>query len=263
MGLWLKKERDAAKDWVRGHSQEILNWYSEGYSILAIQRFATVKVGRDLIETLLKENGIVLRGFKITDKTRDIREQTNLQRFGTKNVSSNADVKRARASTCITRFGTENAFQNCDVKEKIKKTNLERYGHQNPGSQSKKNVKISNIHKILSEALTIAGVEHQNEVLVQSGSDKRAPRIDIVIDKNLGVEVYGDYFHANPLTYTAERQIKRFAGYKSAEEIWQADLARVKTLETQGFTILVIWEHDIKHDLAGVIQRIKNARSKN
>lgn len=262
MGLWTKKNRDAGRSWVLENADLIVTMHNDGYSILAIQKICPLKIGRDLIEECLRNKGLDPRGFAITKRTLEIREKTCLEKFGVKNVSSSTKVKAIREKTCLEKFGTTNVFQNADIKEKIAKTNLERHGHRNPGSQCKKNVKISNVHRILSDALTIANIAHQNEVLIQDTLDRRAPRVDILIG-DLCIEVYGDYFHANPSKYAADHQIRRFGGYKSANAIWEEDEARIKRLSACGLRTMIVWEWQIKNDLQSVIERIKNESSKN
>ena len=261
MGLWTKKNREAGRIWVEENAERVVQMHVDGYSILAIQKTAPMKIGRDLIEQCLRARGLEPRGFSITLRTLEAREKTCLEKFGTRNVSSVEEVKRTREKTCLEKFGTKNAFQNVDIKKKIEQTNLVRHGHRNPGSQTKKSVKISNVHRQLSDALHIAGVEHQNEVLVQSTLDKRAPRVDILIG-DLAVEVYGDYFHANPNVYSADHEIRRFGGYKKSSDIWKEDEIRVRHLEACGLRILIIWECEIKQNLKSVVERIRDESSK-
>ena len=60
------------------------------------------------------------------------------------------------------------------------------------------------------------------------------------------IEVNGDYVHANPDHYDAEDVIRlpgRSNSYTASEK-WEADAEKIKTLEEEGYTVIVIWESD-------------------
>lgn len=60
-------------------------------------------------------------------------------------------------------------------------------------------------------------------------------------DKKI-IEFYGDYWHANPKKFKADDVIKT----KLASEIWINDAARINLLISAGYTVLVIWESELK-----------------
>jgi very-short-patch-repair endonuclease len=57
------------------------------------------------------------------------------------------------------------------------------------------------------------------------------------------IEVYGDYWHCNPEIYPDDF-IQHHLG-KSAKEIRLRDLNRQKVLESQGYTVTVVWESNL------------------
>lgn len=81
----------------------------------------------------------------------------------------------------------------------------------------------------------------ENEVVTDNGI-----RIfpDIVIKElNTVIEVYGDFWHANPKKYTADQYIH--SGLL-AKEIWEKDKVRLERLKKSYDSIIVLWENDIK-----------------
>lgn len=236
--------------------------YLDGYSIHGIQQQAPLKMGRDLIENAIIEAGHQLRGLAQNGKPFQVElaRATSIQRFGYANASSSPRVKKKREATFLHRYGVANPFQDKKIKQKIIITNIERYGHPYPGTHAKQRVKISSPHQLLSSALMSVGIDHVNEVVVYRQdvfSKNKAPRIDITIG-NFAIEVFGDYFHANPLKYRASDLISRFSGKVEAAKIWEEDALRLQKLRQCGYHTMVVWERDIKTDLPTVINRIQN-----
>lgn len=264
MGLWTKLQRDDGKVWVSDNSEMICRLYQEGHSILHIQKLAPIKIGRDLVQNLLTSSGLQLRGVQQNGKPLQLEKAkaTSLAKFGVQNASSLASVKAKRAVTFQSRFGVENPFQCKEIQEQIRNTCIERYGHPYPGTHSKKRVKISSPHRLLSAALVKHGIEHRNEVAVYNAtifSKYKSPRIDIVIGENFAVEVFGDYFHANPAKYKSSDLISRFNGKTEARQIWAEDTDRIEKLQKCGYRVMVIWEADIKRNLQQVLKDINAA----
>ncbi len=60
------------------------------------------------------------------------------------------------------------------------------------------------------------------------------------------IEVFGDYWHCNPLKYNKEFYHKHKK--LKAKIIWQADKKRIKLLKKSGYSVLIVWERDILHN---------------
>lgn len=61
------------------------------------------------------------------------------------------------------------------------------------------------------------------------------------------VEINGDYIHANPEIYTDEDIIVTPTGRYSALDKWRYDENRKRFLESLGYTVIVVWERDLKN----------------
>jgi hypothetical protein len=59
-------------------------------------------------------------------------KETNLEKYGCENPSSNEEVKQRRTDTMIERFGVENASQNAEIHQKKIETCLKNYGVRYP-----------------------------------------------------------------------------------------------------------------------------------
>lgn len=76
-----------------------------------------------------------------------------------------------------------------------------------------------------------------------------SPIPDIWIEKfNAVIEIYGDFWHANPKFYLSEDIIPLFAGPTKAADIWKMDDIRKTHIESFGVTLITIWEDDINNN---------------
>lgn len=68
------------------------------------------------------------------------------------------------------------------------------------------------------------------------------------------IEINGDRVHANPEMYK-ENFVNPYG--KVAKDIWESDKERNEFIKSQGYSILIIWEHELK-DKQTTIQRVNN-----
>ncbi len=138
------------------------------------------------------------------------------------------------------------------AKEKQIKTLKERYGeHVNNSYQIpyvKERIKRSCVSKLelsVRDVLTSLGVEfHSSKTIDRYIVDLYIPSINLI------VEVYGDYWHANPEIFKAE-DIIRYPGqnFIKAKDIWNKDKKRENYLRAKGYDFKIIWERDIYKSL--------------
>lgn len=242
-------------NWLNENSARICQLYEEGFSILELQKIRNDRpLQRKFIEAVLLQNGITLRGFKRTKRYIEKARATSIDKFGYDNASSSPEIKKKRATTFLKKYGVENPFQANEVKAKIAKTNIARYGHQNYGCLVQRR-RTSNVHKMLSGSLSLCGIPHENEIMISYG--EKSFFVDIVLGGGkCAVEVYGDYYHANPKKYKSTDYISVYGGKKLAYEIWARDEERLTKIKTV-LPVLVVWEYDIKHNLEQTVKLIQ------
>jgi len=72
-------------------------------------------------------------------------------------------------------------------------------------------------------------------------------RVDEVDEENkITLEVYGDYWHANPNVYQPNAKINRGKMFIPAEEVWKLDKKREQCLESKGYRVVIVWQKDWK-----------------
>lgn len=80
--------------------------------------------------------------------------------------------------------------------------------------------------------------------------------VDFVNNANrIIIECYGDYWHCNPNKYSPDYYCK---GKKStAKDIWESDNKRKLHLESLGYTVIVVWEYDIRKNGSNINNWVK------
>ena len=92
---------------------------------------------------------------------------------------------------------------------------------------------------------------------VPSGESNREVKIgkyfvDGLIENNV-YEFFGDYFHANPNIYSADKKI---VGY-TAQKKWEKDKIRAEFIKSQGYNFHIIWESDWNTFQQGIDKNLK------
>ena len=72
---------------------------------------------------------------------------------------------------------------------------------------------------------------------------------------HLVIEVFGDYFHANPIKYGHGEGLKPLDNIQKKSVL--NDKRKIKYLEKCGYKVLILWEHEIKQEPLLVKQKLK------
>jgi len=123
-----------------------------------------------------------------SDKVKDKRKNTNIEKFGTKTPSENNDIKNKiintnnkrygansplinenikdkSINTLMKNYGVDNPNKSTIIKEKIKKTNIERYGFENVYQNEKiRNKKFDTMIKIYGTKYAMRNEEIKNKM---------------------------------------------------------------------------------------------------
>jgi very-short-patch-repair endonuclease len=93
--------------------------------------------------------------------------------------------------------------------------------------------------KLVSNILTYLGVSYTEQTPLGYYT------VDFLVPPKLVIQTDGDYWHGNPKVYSelsdAQRQRKRL------------DASCDSFLQHRGYTVLRLWEHDLKHDLQSCV----------
>ena len=223
---------------------------------------------------LLKKYNIRQRNISESKKQKRCVEKTKktcLEKYGCEHsLSKNSPIRKKMIENMIKEYGVKNVFQLNYVKDKTKKTCLEKYGCEYPmqndivksrvwnttykrhgikyGILKAHDINKSRPQKIIEQLLISKDYIFESEYKIYPHF------VDICfVDKKKIVEVYGDFWHANPRKY-CENDILNFPNNKKmlASDKWKYDKKRLDSIMLQGFKVLVIWEYDIYNNIEGV-----------
>ena len=77
---------------------------------------------------------------------------------------------------------------------------------------------------------------------------------DILINKKFIIEIFGDYWHANPAFYKEDEKIKPGI----VKDIWKKDNEKINHYKNLGYEVLIIWENDWISNKEFELNRVKS-----
>lgn len=268
----------------------------EGISANAIAKsFNSDLIHASQVINLAKSLGITTKTSSETchlESVKSRKEATYLERYGDTNpLGGKSSLVAVRNKTVRDKYGVDNVFQLDDVKEKMKITYLEKYGVDFVGQV--KEIRDRSIATVeakigmpwslyMLRCQTLSGRITKPHVAVESilremniefirepenlFASSRASKTnskqyfylpDIYVPSaNCVIEIYGDFWHANPEKYK-ELDILNIGGNKLfAADIWNRDLKRQRDIESLGYKFVICWERDINSDLIALKDRL-------
>lgn len=114
------------------------------------------------------------------------------------------------------------------------------------GQAKNKNVSV-NGHKmnmpesVIASMLNNLGIMWEYEQPIKVGKKTYIPDF-ILEDKKTIIEVFGDFWHANPKNYDADDLV---FSTKRAKDVWEKDTIKKQALESVGYRVYIIWQDDI------------------
>jgi len=165
---------------------------------------------------------------------------------------------------------------------------LEIYNNINKGKKTPHNALLlsERLHITIDQACQIISERKNNESFISDGEKTFITDVELILGRELKytyktrqfciwsndlqtplfydacctekkkiLEYNGDYWHANPLRYVDSFIIKQTG--KSAKEIRERDLIKIKNAENRGFDVLVIWESEYIEDRDKTLTKIK------
>lgn len=201
----------------------------------------------------MKRLGIKTRSVKESaseNRQKEIRKKTSLERYGfPHNFSRGCPSRVAWENRLIEEEGIVNVFQREDVKEKSKTTFIQKYGVESPGHLARgRKSSLTKPHleviKILQENSIEFGIEFKID-----NPERQFYSYDIIIDKTYKlIEVYGDYWHGNPVLYKSTDLIMKGSSAEvKVGNKWLYDARKIRTAKNNGYKVLVVWEYDLNN----------------
>jgi hypothetical protein len=231
--------------------------------------------GAGVIIDRLKSLGLSTRSIKETcylDKVQSQKINTLKAKYGVSNISQIQEVKEKKVQQCLKRYGVTNNFKSEEIKRKIKEFWQTNYGADHPSEIRNYSGKVFNLSKPHRAVLSILDVlnvvyEYEENRYFKAYNpilEKRyCPRVDIFIpSKNLVIEVFGTYWHADPRNYKSTDLFHTVYGHLTAEQIWCRDKIKIDHISALGYNIEVVWESDIsKENIEQIILKYEDTKN--
>jgi G:T-mismatch repair DNA endonuclease (very short patch repair protein) len=191
--------------------------------------------------------------FQLSDVKEKINE-THLERYGKLRVTNPEAISLTRASFSLEKMSS--------IAEKLRETRRG-WGEERKQEYSERRgeltrkfwkqvnddflsgkffTKMNKVEEKVSQALELAGLKFQFSRFVA-----RRQFDFLITGTKVLIEVQGDYWHANPEIYSFGDSIHLPGGGSTlVEEIWERDIEKKGVAEKYGFTVIYIWERDIR-----------------
>jgi len=183
---------------------------------------------------------------RATKRNKERQVKTNQSKYGENNPMKSSLVKEKVFNTKKLRYGS-GTFNNM---EKYIQTMIDRHGIKYGVIKAHEDF-ISKPHKIILNHLDELGYKYSTSYEVGRFY------VDIFVNGKI-IEIYGDFWHANPLIYNAKDVVNYPNKPRIAENIWKIDEYRINYIKRKGFDVLILWETDINKNLNIIKQQIDN-----
>ena len=163
------------------------------------------------------------------------------------------DEIRAHGDKMRAAWGNKSQEQKKDEISRREKTKLQKYGI--PGWKLAFNRSRGRRSK-LSDNFCALVQHHINEPLIFGAKELNLSNnfYDLTHARTKKIiEFNGDYWHANPLKYSANESFSMKGG-RSAQQIWEADQKKIALAEENGYQVKVVWESEYKKDPDKVVK---------
>lgn len=155
---------------------------------------------------------------------------------------------------CIEKYGKEEGLKRWNERqEKWLSTMDEKSDEEKLRINSLKAASIGNrskAEKEIEQYLKKENLDIKVQYLIKK-DDGKYYSYDIFCNNKI-IEYNGDFWHCNPKKYDAEFYNPRVK--KTAQEIWDKDVEKIKLADDRGYEILTIWETDYKQNKQKVIE---------
>lgn len=106
--------------------------------------------------------------------------------------------------------------------------------------------------EVVRYVLAEAGVDYERHVSINFPSGGYAV-VDVLVRGKIAIEVYGDYYHANPEKYPDDHVLR---GGLTAKAKRAEDASKNEKLAGMGYKVIVVWEGDLKDRTEVAVRRM-------
>lgn len=195
-------------------------------------------------------------------------KQLEMMSDGYKIYCSDEGNKKQRTTkmeaTCKTRYGVTNPAQSVAARTKNSKSQKKRFENMTE-DQRRQGTELarkalnfeSSLEKRIKKCLIDLDEDFLPHVFLWRFN------YDIMLSDKILIEVQGDFWHANPKKY---KSTDILLGGLAAQSVWDKDKKKFEIARKNGYTVIAIWEDEIRNKNEEelslyVLERIENVRS--
>lgn len=255
-----KKQKEFL-DYYKLDKEKIQTEYNNLGSVLAFkEKYNLILNSRNDYYKLFQDIGIK---YSVSQSAshKNVREKSKkkcLERYGYEhNFQKNSSSRIKWEKRLLEEEGITNVFQRDLVKKKSQESIIKKYGSlSNKSKYTVRGRSISNLNQWLYKILNNLHIEYRAEFpLKKTGGG--IYYYDCLIGSNKFIEINGDYWHGNPRIYKSNDIILKGSHSEIiVKNKWISDKKKIKFAKKNGFSVLTIWEFDIKLDEQDIINRI-------
>lgn len=223
-----------------------------------VKKYGSEKYKQDFIYKFFKVLNINYSSSKssASKQCKDKRKKTSLKNFGYEhNFCKNSPHRKSMESKYFVKTGYKSPFENPEVKQKIENTMIQKYGSISELRMRKSGSNISKLNHWLYNLLEKYNINYGTEFIIKGNSKKYS--FDVILENKKLIEINGDYWHGNPIIYKPNDIIlKGSSGELFVKEKWEKDRIKIDLALKFRYTVLVVWEFDVKNKEKEIVQRI-------
>jgi len=205
-------------------------------------------------------------------------KQSKLEKYGDENYVNLEKMKQSKLEKYYKKLFNSNRLKNLIIPlfslEEYKGTKTEKYkfqcvkcntifesylddGHIPRCFKCYPRSNFTKPHKTICEYLEQQNIDFEIEKYISPYF------VDIFIEPDKIIEVYGDYWHGNPKFYKEEKTLNLPTGEILVQEKWEEDEKRIKYLEKKGNKVLILWEDEIHNNFSLIEEKINQFKKEN
>lgn len=152
---------------------------------------------------------------------------------------------------------TKKMWKNAKIND-IEKTKRMLYSGRNK-QYDFKGIKMNSIEYLVAQVLDDMNLKFEYETVVTFGTSTYVPDFYLK-EHNTVIEVYGDYWHANPEIFDSTKTVFR----TPVLEIWKRDKRKQEIFLENGIQYIILWEDKINNNITEIKELLcKNIFTKN
>lgn len=251
--IWCSNKNKFLKDYSLS-AETVSQEYQNLGSVLAFQEKYPFWTSFSHYYRLFKELGVEVSSKHAANSSVVIakRRKSSLDKYGFEHNFCSGHPSRLRwEKELFENEGITNVFQREDVKRKISSSIVNKYGKElwRHTLTVRGSGIISQLNKKVFNVLEENNIEFVIEFKISRSDGGHYYAYDVLLGENKIIEIYGDYWHGNPEIYKPNDLLLKGSSKEiKMSDKWKADKEKIDFVLNRGYSVLIVWENDLKNN---------------